>query len=308
MQSITIVGCGYTGLRLARRWRDLGADVCGIATLPKSLAAIAASGSHALALDLDADADADADTEESATRSGTAAHGSAPLDVEGRLVYYSVPPAPQGRNDERFERLLRRIVGRPRRLIYLGTTGVYGDHAGALVDEDTPPSPISARAVRRLAAENALREWAGVHDLPWCILRIAGIYGPGRLPLERLRRGDPAIAPGESLPTNRIHVDDLVSACVAAGFSPRADRCIINVTDGSDECSTRFLQRVARLADLPEPPLISRDVARNTFTESAWSFLRESRRVDNRRMREVLGVALAYHDLDAGIRASLAAR
>jgi nucleoside-diphosphate-sugar epimerase len=140
----------------------------------------------------------------------------------------------------------------------------------------------------------------------WCILRVSGIYGPGRLPLERLRRGEPAIAPAEATPTNRIHVDDLVSACIAAALLPAADRRIVNVTDGSDDSSTAFLQRVARITGLPPPPLVSRAEAQRSFSPSSWSFLGESRRVSNRRLTEDLGVQLRFADLDAGIRASLA--
>jgi len=287
MQSVSIVGCGYTGLRLAKRWRAMGAAVRGFATRPESLQGIAASGAEAIPLDLDALA-------------------QVPLQMDAELVYYSVPPDPRGEGDARLERFLGQIEGAPKRLIYLSTTGVYGDHGGARVDEATPVTPLSARAHRRVAAEDGLRNWADARQVPWCILRIAGIYGPGRLPLERLRRAEPAIALDESLPTNRIHVDDLVSACIAAGQSAAAERRVVNVTDGSDDSSSAFLQRVARITGLPAPPMVSRAEAQRTFSASAWSFLGESRRVANRRLREELGVHLAYEDLDAGIRASLA--
>jgi nucleoside-diphosphate-sugar epimerase len=265
----------------------MGATVSGFATRAESLREIAAAGVVAIPLDLDAGV-------------------PAPLPLAGQLVYYSVPPSPQRDEDARLERFLRQIQGIPARLIYLSTTGVYGDHAGAYVDEETPATPLSARARRRVAAETGLRRWAEAMRVSWCILRVAGIYGPGRLPLERLRDREPAIAPAEALPTNRIQVDDLVSACVAGALSPAADRRVVNVTDGSDDSSTAFLQRVARITGLPPPPLVSRTEARTTFSASSWSFLGESRRVSNRRLREELGVRLAYEDLDAGIRASLA--
>jgi nucleoside-diphosphate-sugar epimerase len=200
---------------------------------------------------------------------------------------------------------LQHALGLPQRFIYLSTTGVYGDRAGASVDEETPPAPQSERAARRLAAEHCVRQWADSRAVSWCILRIPGIYGPGRLPLERLRRGDPAIDLPESTPGNRIHVEDLVSACVAAGSAARANRRIYNITDGSNDSLTAYLQRVARICGLPSPPLISRADAQSISSTTAWSFLNESRRVENRRMLDELGVALAYQDLDAGIRASL---
>jgi nucleoside-diphosphate-sugar epimerase len=284
MHSVTIVGCGYTGLRLAERWLNLKRIVRGFGTRPESLRQIAATGATPAQLNLDLPP-------------------PAPLDLDGQLVYYTVPPAPAGDRDHRVERLLEHVAGTPRRFIYLSTTGVYGNRGG-LVDEETPPAPQSERAVRRLAAEDAVRGWADSHAISWCILRIPGIYGPGRLPLERLRRREPAIDPQEATPSNRIHVDDLITACIAAGSTSRADGRLYNVTDGSDDSLTAYLQRVARIGDLPPPPLISRAEAQKTLSATSWSFLSESRRVDNRRMLQELGVALAYHDLDAGIRAS----
>ncbi len=285
MHPVSIVGCGYTGLRLAQRLRQLRHVVRGFGTRVESLRQIAAIGAETQRLDLD--------------------QRPALLDVEGQLLYYLVPPAPVGERDERLERLLETIVGMPLRIVYLSTTGVYGDQGGALVDENTPAAPRSARAVRRLAAESTLREWCDSHAVSWCILRVPGIYGPGRLPLDRLHRRDPAIDPCEATPGNRIHVDDLVTACVAAGLAARADGRIYNVTDGSDDSLTAYLQRVARIGNLPQPPLISRAAAQRAFSTVSWSFLSESRRIDNRRMLDELGVSLAFRDLDAGIRASL---
>ena len=285
MRPVAIVGCGYLGLRLARRWRDLAHPVRGFATRPQSLKDIAAAGAEAVPLDLD----------------GPLAH----VHLTGHLLYYLVPPARDGAHDRRLERFLGEIKGPVERFIYVSTTGVYGDRAGSLVNEDTPPAPQSERAVRRLAAENALRLWAETLGVSWCILRVPGIYGPGRLPLERLRRGEPAIDPQEATPSNRIHVDDLATACLAAARTARADRRIYNVTDGTDDSLTSYLQRVARIGNLPQPPLMSGAEFRARFADSTRSFLGESRRIDNRRMREELGVALAYQDLDAGIRASL---
>ena len=284
MQSVSIVGCGYTGRRLAERLLQSGARVRGFATQSDSLRRIAAAGAEARPLDLDA--------------------VMAPIDLAGDLVYYAVPPASQV-GDPRLDRFLSGVLGAPKRLVYLSTTGIYGDRAGGRVDEDTPPDPLTERATRRLAAENAVRAWADLRGISWCVLRVAGIYGPDRLPLDRLRRQVPAIVAHEAGPGNRIHVNDLVTACVAAGYAAVADRRIYNVTDGSDESTTEFLRRIACIAGLPPPPLMSRAEALRALPATARSFLTESRRVDNRRMLTELGVALEYADLDAGIRACL---
>jgi nucleoside-diphosphate-sugar epimerase len=282
MRSVAIVGCGYTGLRLAPRFQSLGRAVRGFCSRPQSLEAVAAAGAEAVPLDLDLPIER--------------------LQFSGELLYYMAPPAREGAREARLERFLDQVRGPLARIVY---TGVYGDRQGAWVNEETSPAPQTARAVRRLAAENALRGWAEARAVSWCILRVAGIYGPGRLPLERLRRGEPAISPQEATPTNRIHVEDLATSCLTAGLAAAADGRIYNVADGTDDSLTSYLQRVARIGGLPQPPLISRAEARERFSESSWSFLGESRRVDNRRLREELGVALAYADLDAGIRASL---
>jgi nucleoside-diphosphate-sugar epimerase len=284
MQSVSIVGCGYTGVRLAARCKESGASVRGSAASAESVSRILSAGAEGVRLDLDASID--------------------PIEASDQLIFYMVPPV-KAIDDARLHRFLAALAGRPRRLVYISTTGVYGDQGGATVDEDTLPAPMTERATRRLAAEGTLRAWADPRHVSWCVLRVPGIYGPQRLPLERLRRGAPAIVAQEATPGNRIHVDDLVSACLAAGVAAIADRRIYNVTDGSEDSLTQFLQRVARIAQLPQPPLITRAQAQRTLSESSWSFLAESRRVDNRRMREELGVVLAYGDLDAGICASL---
>jgi nucleoside-diphosphate-sugar epimerase len=284
VQAVSIIGCGYTGRRLALRWLQSGARVRGFATQPESLRQIGETGAEARSLDLDADI--------------------APVDFTGELIYYCVPPAPKA-GDARLDRFLSAVSGSPKRLIYLSTTGVYGDRDGERVDEDTPPAPQTERGARRLAAENAVRAWSDSRGVSWCVLRVPGIYGPGRLPLDRLRRAVPAIVLEEAAPGNRIHVTDLVTVCIAAGSAEAADRRIYNVTDGSAESATEFLMRVARLARLPPPPLVSRAEALRQLPETARSFLAESRRVDNRRMLAELGVEIAYTDLDEGIRASL---
>ena len=286
-QLVSIIGDGYTGRRLAERFLSFGASA-HVRSYSRRLREISATemgvGAESVQLDLDADVK--------------------PVDVTGHLVYYTVPPARET-GDRRLARFLTAMSGAPRRFIYLSTTGVYGDQRGATVNEDTTPAPLSERASRRLASENTVRSWAEERCISWCILRIPGIYGPGRLPMDRLRQADPAIDPSEATPGNRIHVTDLVSACVAAGLNAHADRRIYNVTDGSEDSHTQFLQRVARIACLPLPPLVSREEAERTFSPLSWSFLRESRRVDNSRMLAELGVVLRYGDLDAGIRASL---
>jgi len=172
------------------------------------------------------------------------------------------------------------------------------------VDEERPPAPSTERARRRVAAETTLRHWADENGVSWAILRIAGIYGPGRLPLEAIRSGQPVIREEDASPGNRIHVDDLARVCAAA-LEPAAPGGIYNVADGSGESSGAFFRRVAEAAALPAPPEVSREEARRQMSPMRYSFLAESRRLDTRRLRQALAVELAYDDPAAGIRASL---
>jgi nucleoside-diphosphate-sugar epimerase len=170
----------------------------------------------------------------------------------------------------------------------MSTTGVYGDADGAWIDEETPPAPTSARGGRRLDAERQVARWGDAHGVPVVILRVAAIYGPGRLPRARSGRGD--------VPVNRIHVDDLATTCVAAADRGAAGR-VYDCADGTPVTQDAFLETLARLGgpDLRGAPPVVND------------FLDESKRIRARRIRDELGVALRYPDHEAGLRATLGA-
>ncbi|MES1195725.1 MAG: SDR family NAD(P)-dependent oxidoreductase, partial [Steroidobacter sp.] len=161
------------------------------------------------------------------------------------------------------------------------------------------------RARRRASAEEITRVWCHEHDVRRVVLRVPAIYGPGRLPLERLQKGEPAIIESESPIINRIHVDDLVQTCIAVGSKDDA-RGIYNVSDGNSLTMTAYLNRVATLANLPAPSQITLEHAHLTLDTVMLSYLDESRRISNSRMTDELGIKLKYADVDEGIRASLA--
>jgi nucleoside-diphosphate-sugar epimerase len=187
----------------------------------------------------------------------------------------------------------------------MSTTGVYGDTGGDWVDESSPLRPRTDRARRRVSAEEMTRVWCNERRVRRVVLRVPGIYGPGRLPIERLQRSEPVIRTQEAGISNRIHVDDLVEACLLA-ISNQEARGVYNVTDGNSLSSTEFTQLVARIAGLPSPPQVSLEEAQLTFSPERLSFVNESRRVSNDRMLKHLGLKLRYGDLEAGIRNSLA--
>lgn len=222
----------------------------------------------------------------------------------GCAVLYTVPPSADKDTDARLERLLAAAGPLPARLVYISTTGVYGDCGGALVDETRPVNPQNGRARLRVAAERYLQAWCAGNDAECVILRVPGIYGPGRLGIDRVRSGVPNIREAEANPGNRIHVDDLVSCCEAA-LSKNAQPGIYNVGDGDHRSATWFAAELARQGGLDRPPEISLEQAKMDFSAMRLSFLGESRRVDTRKMRTILGVTPRYADPADGIAASL---
>ena len=277
---VLVVGTGYTGLRLLRRLPQAGARGLNRSTPADT------GGYRIDHLDLDA----------------------APLEaVEWPprfSVVYTVPPARDAGHDRRLEAFLAALAPAPDQFVYLSTTGVYGDRRGGVVTEADTPRPLTARAERRLAAETALTKWCNESECKPIILRVPGIYGPDRVMIDRVRSREPLIDDPEANPGNRIHVDDLVSACLA-GLDPAAPPGIYNLGDGDLRSSTWFSFTVADLLGLPRPPVVSRSEAEASFTARRLSFLNESRRIDTTRMRNVLGVTPNYADAALGIRASL---
>lgn len=228
-----------------------------------------------------------------------------PIELPSRYaLVYTVPPAGPA-PDQRLRRFLSLLRPAPRRFVYISTTGVYGDCAGGTVSESTPPKPSNERAQRRVAAEKQLAEWAADNNCELVVLRAPGIYGPGRLGIERIEAGLPVICEEDANPANRIHVDDLASCCIAA-LSGDVPAGIYNVGDNDHRSSTWFTGEVARQLGLPSPPRISREQADLEFSPQRLSFMSDSRRVDTTRMREVLGVRPHYANPEDGIRSSLA--
>lgn len=279
-----VVGAGYTGRRIGAALADGGHDVI-ITNRNDNRPDGQASGAQRLLLDLD---------------NPITIH----LPERPLAIVYLVPPAAE-RPDRRLTRLLHALPDSVMRLVLASTSGVYGDCGGALIDETAETNPQTERALRRVAQERLLTDWAQANSVPYAILRIAGIYGPGRLPTAAIRAGEPVIAASDAHPGNRIHVDDLASVAVAALTSTDANG-IFNVADGNHVSSTEFYIRVARFAGLKAPPQVDRETARRKFGEIRYSFLAESRRLEIARLRDDLGVDLRYSDIDAGIRASLA--
>ena len=290
IESVFVVGCGYLGLRLAKLWQKNTKGlmpISGLVRSPTSAALLKERSIRPVMVDLDLP---------------ELLNGQ--LKIKQTLVYYFAPPPKTGLDDVRMKNFLAAIGQNnlPAKLIYLSTSGVYGDQQGKLIDETAIPNPKENRAVRRYAAECAVRDWGMKMNVPIVILRVGGIYGPGRLPVKRLQNHTPIIHEHLAPSTNRIHVDDLAAVCVAAATYGKAG-AIYNVTDGCHSNMTEYFNQIADFLELPRPPTIDWDEAEKVLSKGMLSYLRESRRLDNRRMLEELKVKLCYPDLKAGLQA-----
>jgi len=282
MNSVLIVGCGDIGRRVASLCAP--ASVVGVVRSEDSASLLREQGIDAKRLDLD----------------GTLT--AADLPAAGKQVYYFAPPPPHGESDPRVAAVCATLQGNncPTKLVYISTTAVYGDCAGAWIDETAALKPGTARGRRRLDAERQLLNWGAKQRIPVVVLRVPGIYGPERLPADRLRRGLPVLAEAEAPFTNRIHADDLARICVAAMQRGRGGEAY-NVSDGRPTTMTDYFNRVADRLGLPRPPVVDRKTAERVLSASMLSFLSESKRLINDKMINELGVQLDYPDLETGL-------
>jgi nucleoside-diphosphate-sugar epimerase len=283
---LLIVGCGDVGLRVLRllhgHWQ-----VMALTSSPERRAALRAAGALPLLGDLD--------------RPATLARLAHLADA----VLHLAPPPAQGTHDARTLALLRALArgGSVRRLVYASTSGVYGDCGGAWVHETRVLNPLTDRARRRVDAEASVRAFARALHVRATVLRVPGIYAldrPGGDPRERVRVGTPALVAQDDVFTNHIHADDLARACVAALLRGPTQRAI-HVNDDSADLLGDHLDRVAELCGLPRVPRITRAEAAAQLGAQRLSFLRESRRLDNTRMKRELRLVLRYPSVDTAL-------
>ncbi len=217
-------------------------------------------------------------------------------------IFYFVPPPRQGKKDYRLSRFLEVLGAIPQRIVLISTTGVYGDCKGCWVDETQPLAPRVERAWRRVDAERQLQAWAKEHQREYIILRVPGIYAADRLPLARIKKGWPVVNEAESPWTNRIHADDLAMACYLSMNSTEQNE-IFNISDGNPSTMTAYFNQVADAVGLPRPPQISLHQAQEQLSRGMLSYIKESRKINNQKMLDRLGISLRYPCLDDGLKA-----
>jgi nucleoside-diphosphate-sugar epimerase len=287
MRRLLIVGCGDIGLRLAHmvrgRWR-----VYALSRSDRHHNALRAVGATPVVADLD--------RPETLERHAGLAHD----------VIHLVPPPSTGLRDTRTANLVRALAkggSIPQRLVYMSTSGVYGDCAGAVVPETRPTMPMSPRARRRADAERVLRAWGAESGTHVTVLRVPGIYASERLPIARLQSGTPALQADQDAYTNHIHADDLARIVMAALSRGRGGRTY-NASDDSSMKMGDYFDLVADRFGLPHPPRVSWERAQESVPETLLSFMRESRRLSNLRLKKELRVRLRYPSVHEGIAAA----
>jgi len=278
---ILIIGFGDIARRVAARLLADGREVSGLVRRPEAAEELKALGLGPVVADLD----------DAASLAG--------LAVDDTEVYFFAPPSGSDELDHRMRNFLAALgTQRPGKIVYISTTGVYGNSHGAWVNEQAPTLPNTERGKRRLDAEQQLQAYGRANRVPVAILRVGGIYGPGRLPLRQLESARPVLTEEDSGYTNRIHADDLAMICTVA---MERGEGIYNVSDGQPGTMAQYFIELASELGYPVPQRISLAQARKVLPPAMLSYLEESRRLDTRRLREELRVELKYPDLSSGI-------
>jgi nucleoside-diphosphate-sugar epimerase len=270
---LLIVGCGDVGMRLLPLVRTRF-RVFAVTSQPERRVELRAAGAIPIVADLD--------------RPRTLAR----LKGLAHYVVHLAPPPAQGTLDLR-TRNLTAILPEGARVVYISTTGVYGDRAGARTPETTPVAPRNARAQRRVDAERVLRAWALAANGKVAILRAPGIYARERLPLERLQRGTPALRAEDDVYTNHIHADDLARLAALALFRARPGR-VYNASDDTRMKMGEYFDAVADAFALPRPPRLARSELAAAVSPMLLSFMSESRQLSNERIKRELRARLRY--------------
>jgi nucleoside-diphosphate-sugar epimerase len=225
-------------------------------------------------------------------------------------VVHLAPPPDRGTRDTRTAHLIAALAkgtSLPQQVVYISTSGVYGDCSGELVAETRPPRPRTERARRRADAEQRLREWGRRSGVRVVILRVPGIYAADRLPVARIERGTPALAPAEDAFVNHVHADDLARIIVAALYRGGGGR-MYNASDDAPIRMGDYFDLVAEHFGLPHPPRVTRAEAESVLSAQLLSFMNESRRLTNRRIKDELRMKLRYPTVRHGIAAARADR
>jgi nucleoside-diphosphate-sugar epimerase len=226
--------------------------------------------------------------------------------IEGSVVVYMAPPDTESLKDTRLNKFLNKIsYYRIKKLIYISTSGVYGNCNGQIVNEENQINPLTDRAKRRANAESQIKSYCKRNNIGGIIFRVPGIYGRNRLPIKRVMDRDPLIKIEESRTTNLIHVSDLTRLVIKAFELSNKETEIINVSDGKAIKTTKYYEIIYKALNIKLPEYISYEQAMSMYDEKRASFLKESRVLDITKMKELFPDCIKYEKLEDGIEKSL---
>lgn len=286
--SLFIIGCGDIGMRVGAVASSMNVQVYGFSRgtkFPHDTASAGITLSHY-----------DLDSPESCQIP----------DFKGAPLLYLAPPPGGGKNDTRVANFVKTIKPgfEPAKIIYMSTTSVYGECGDELITEERTVNPSNHTAMRRYDAEQRFRSWCSEHSVPLVILRVSGIYGPGRIPMQRILSCEPLLNENEAGYTNRIHSDDLTQICIVA-IEKGIDGDIFNISDGETSKMNDYFNAITDLMGVDRLPQVSLEEGRKVMSPLMLSYMTESRRVSNSKMLEKLGIKLKYQTMAEGLKATM---
>lgn len=283
-----IIGCGDVGKRVAKQLMQIRQPVIAASHSEESRNTLKQLGIDSVFADLD-----EIDSLKL-------------LPAEATQIYYFAPPPSDGEVDSRMTNFLAslKLSNSKTRIIYISTTGVYGDHQGEWIDESTPTTAPSNRSKRRLNAETRLIRFCEQKNCEYIILRVGGIYCLPKLPLQRLQSGVKILKANIAPASNRIHANDLANICITAMNSQHVNE-IYNACDGNPTSISDYFIQVAKIFHLPAPEEIDWDQANKDISPAMMSYLQESKKIKIDKLLQQLEIQFKYPDLDSGLKQCL---
>jgi len=283
-KKILIIGCGDTGKRVAQQLLLDKNTIYATSHQAKSQALLQKLNINVVPANLDK------------------VDSLAELPTENANIFYFAPPPITGTIDTRMQNFIDSLEARkaPKRIVYISTTGVYGDYRGEWVSENTTLNPTNDRSKRRTHAESLIQAFCAISHCEFIILRVAGIYCLEKLPLTRLTSGMKVLHPAIALPSNRIHANDLANCCIQAMYSSPANE-IFNVADGSPSSISDYFIQTAKAFNLPTPEYLDWEQAEKELSPAMLSYLKESKKINITKLLKTLNVQLNYRTLIDGL-------
>lgn len=280
-----IIGCGDTGKRVIAQLPDNKTSITAITHSASSQEKLKKLGINVITGNLDSPSSLQI------------------IPTEKMNVFYFAPPNASGETDTRMENFINQLQHKtpPKRIVYISTTGVYGDYQGQWINEETPVNPVNERSKRRLHAERLIQNYCNKTNTEYMILRVAGIYCLEKLPIERLKLGIKILHPDLSPASNRIHADDLANICITA-MNHHSPNKIFNIADGEPSSISDYFIQVAQIFELPAPLQLNWEEAENALSPAMLSYLHESKKVSFEKSQKLLGINLKYPTLKAGLQ------